>query len=340
MLRFAFAGLDHWYNALPMLEALLRTPDVRVVALAHRDAGRAREIGERYGVPVAPSYDEVIARDDVDAVCCFTSIDEAAGIAVRALAADKSVVAIKPLAMTLADADRVVDAARRAKGRYLPNDAARRFFPAIAQAKRWLAEGRFGELVLARCALHAGLPRAWPDAGEPGWFADPRRAPGGAFIDHAIYHVDVLRWLFGAEVASVSAAMASIRYRDLPVEDWGQATLRFANGAVATVEDSWLSAPGAARETFEIVGTRGALAFDTASGRLTFRGGFEPEGWLQMAPPAQAGFVDHVLSVLRGEAEPISSAAEARANLAVCLAAYEAVRSGGVVTPAPPEEPR
>jgi predicted dehydrogenase len=232
-------GLDHWYNAFPTLEGLKQSTDARVVALAHRDAGRAQEIGRRFDVPVVPSYDDVIGRDDVDVVAVFTSTDEVADVSIRALEAGKAVVAIKPLAMNLADADRVVETVRRTGGRYFPNDAARRFLPANIQFKTWIDEGKIGDLLAVHEVFRAGLPRDWPDSTTPGWFADPKRGPGGAFIDHAVYHVDVMRWLFGAEVESVTGMMANVRHNDIPVEDWGHAVLRFTNGRLGTIEDTW-----------------------------------------------------------------------------------------------------
>ena len=328
-IRFGFAGLDHWYNAFPTLEALTQNPDAAVVALAHRDAARAQEAGGRFGVPVAASYDEVLGREDVDAVCVFTSTDEVAEVSIRALEAGKAVVAIKPMAMSLAEADRVVEAVRRTGGKYFPNDAARRFFPANVQFKGWIEEGKLGDLLDAHCVFRAGLPRDWPDAQAPGWFADPSRAPGGAFIDHAVYHVDVLRWLFGSDIVAVTGMMANVRHTDIPVEDWGHAVLRFANGMMGTIEDTWTSGPGTPKEAIEIVGSRGSLINDSAVGRLLVTGEFGLNGWLQAPVPlARASFISHVVRVLRGEEQPVSTADDARTNLAVCLAIYEAARTG------------
>jgi predicted dehydrogenase len=286
MLTAAFIGLDHWYNAIPTLEALVRHPEVMVAALAHRDAARAEEIGRRFGVAVAPRYDDVLARDDVDLICCFTSTDEVADVSIRAVEAGKAVMAIKPIARDLSDADRVVAAVQAQKARYFPNDAVRRFTPANRQAKAWIDEGRIGDLLAVHNVFRAGLPRDWPDAKEPGWFADPARAAGGAFIDHAVYHVDVQRWLFGAEVRDVTGMMANVRYKDLPLEDWGHAVLRFESGQMGSIEDTWTSGPAAPREAIEIVGSRGSIINDTATGRMALTGDFGLSGWLQVAPPA------------------------------------------------------
>jgi predicted dehydrogenase len=328
-IRFGFIGLDHWYNAFPTLETLKSSRDAEVVALAHRDPARAREAGERFGVPVAASADEILGRDDVDAVCVFTSADEVADLSIRALEVGKAVVAIKPMAMDLAGADRVVEAVRRTGGRYFSNDAARRFFPANVQFKAWLEEGQIGDLLAIHNVFRAGLPREWPDAGAPGWFADPARVPGGAFLDHAIYHVDVQRWLFDVEVTAVTGMVANVRHRGLPVEDWGHAVLRFADGRMGTIEDTWTSDPGTPKEAIEIVGSRGSLIWDTAVGRMLVTGEFGLNGWLQVpTPPARSSLIGHVLRVLRGEEEQLATVEDARTNLAVCLAVYEAARSG------------
>lgn len=336
--RFGFVGLDHWYNAFPTLDALARNSEATIVALAHRDPARAAEVAARYDVPALPSYDDVIGRDDIDVICSFTSADENASVAVRTINAGKALLAIKPMAMNLAEADEVVAAVRARNGRYFPNDAARRFFPAVIQMRAWLQEGRIGDLLAGHCLFRAGLPRAWPEATTPGWFADPARVPGGAFLDHAVYHVDLLRWLFDSEVASVQGLLANVRYPELALEDYGKALLRFQNGGVGSIEDTWTSGPGASKESLELIGSRGALSHDTATGRLALTGDFGLAGWLQVAPPTpRGGLTEHVIRCMRDEEEPVATVEDARTNLAVCLAVYQAAREGRTVTlPAAP----
>lgn len=336
-IRFGFAGLDHWYNAIPTLEQLTRRTDARVVAISHRDPARAREIGDRFGVPVLPGYEEVIARDDVDVICVFTSTDDNAAVSLRAVQAGKAVLAIKPVAMTLAEADTLAAAVRERGVHYFPNDAVRRFTGANVQVQAWIREGRIGDPVAGYCVFRAGLPQEWPGASVPGWFADPARAAGGAFIDHAVYHVDLLRWLFGSEVSAVTGMIGNVRHREIAMEDFGHAVLRFAGGQMGSIEDTWTSGPGASKEALEIVGTRGSIISDTVTGRLSLTGDTGFSGWLQVAPPAQPRtYLDHVVRVMQGEEAPATTIADARANLAACLAVYEAARTGReVALPAP-----
>ncbi len=336
-LRVAFAGFDHWYNAFPSLEQVMQHDEAELVAIAHSDAQQAAYIAEKYGIPCGTSYAEVIGRDDVDLICCFTSTEQNAAVATQALEAGKAVVAIKPLALTLPEADALVVTVERTGRPYFPNDMARRWVPANRQFREWIDAGRIGEVVSAHCVFRAGLPQAWPGATEPGWFTDPARAPGGAFIDHAVYHVDVLRWLFEADVQEVTGMTANVRHKQIPFEDYGHGVFRFTNGAVGTIEDTWTSNPGASREAIEIVGTKGSLIMDSATGKMTINGDFVPSGWLMAAPPpAKGGFMHHVVRCLSGDEEPVSSAETARDNLAACLAFYEAASTGTTVTVARP----
>jgi len=339
-LRFGFVGFDHWYNAFPSLEALLRDREAEVVALAHSEPAQASYVASRYGRPVSSSYGGVIERDDVDVVCVFTSTEQNASLAIRALDAGKAVVAIKPMAMTLTEADALVEAVERTGQPYFPNDAARRLTPANVQFKQWIDQGRIGEVVSAHCVFRAGLPQAWPGVAEPGWFVDPLRAPGGAFIDHAIYHVDVLRWLFDSEVESVTGMVANVRHKQITSEDYGHGVFRFANGCMGSVEDTWTSGPGASREAIEITGTRGSLMMDSATGKIAVAGDFGLSGWIQAAPPpARGGFMNHVIRCLKGDEEAVSSSRIARGNLAACMAFYESARTGRAVRPDPGTPP-
>jgi predicted dehydrogenase len=330
--RFAFAGFDHWYNAFPSLEQLLQDDEAEVVAIAHNNPEQAAYITSKYGVHCGTNYAAVIDRDDVDVVCSFTSTEQNAAVCTMALEAGKAVCAIKPLALTLKEADALVSTVERTGRPYFPNDAARRLSPANIQFRDWIDAGRIGDVLTAHCVFRAGLPQAWPGATTPGWFTDPARAPGGAFIDHAVYHIDVLRWLFGADVQEVSGMTANVRHKEIPFEDYGHGVFRFTNGSVGTIEDTWTSNPGTPREAIEIVGTKGSLIMDSGTGKMAFNGEFGPKGWLLASPPpARGGFMRHVIRCMTGDEQPMSSAQTARDNLAACLAFYEAARTGKTV---------
>lgn len=327
----AILSLDHWYNAFPTIAAIQRSDAAQLVVIADPDLDRAQEVAARYGTRAVAGVDAALQMAGVDAVASFASADRNAEVAIAALTAGKPVLAIKPIARELAAADQVVEAVRWSGLPFIAGEGSFRLSGGLRTLRQWLQEGRFGRPVAARALFHAELPQRWPGANEPGWFADPARVAGGAWIDHAIYSIDTLRWLFDSEVEEVSGCTATLKHHGLPLEDYGVATLRFTNGAVATVEDSWLGAPGLMTRTTELRGTDGGFLVDHLRNRLEVGGRFEPlGGWQRGVLPAGGGqsVVDHFVACIRGEQTPISTVEDARANLAVCLAFYAAAREG------------
>jgi predicted dehydrogenase len=330
--RVAIAGLDHWYVGLAAAEIAARDPNMELVAIAHRDPARLAEAASRFGSPYTTAdYRSVVVRDDVDIVVTACPTSENAELVVAAANAGKHIVSVKPIAMDLAEADRVVAAVRETGVRFVSNESPYRTFPAIRQIKKWLDEGRLGRAVSAYAVFRAPLPRqGWPGAFEDTWWLDPTRSPGGGWIDHAIYHIDVLRWLFGSEVASISGVTANLVHQDLQggLEDFGVANVVFDGGQVAVIEVSWTATVGGGYEAFHVVGTHGQAVSDpTTTGKLAVRGKFEVSDWFQLdvAPPTYS-MLPHLVDALQRDVPAIADVNDARANLAACLAFYDAVR--------------
>lgn len=334
--RFGIAGLDHWYSAFPFADALAASANATLVAVADPDIERARTLAQRAGVERVTADPQELAEDaGIDVIASFISVDRNPELCVAAARAGKHILSVKPMARALGEATEILTAVRQAGIVFLPAESRNRLSEQSALLKQWVAEGRLGRILTASYSLWAPLPRKWPGDSDPGWFADPARSPGGGWIDHSIYQIDLLRWLLGDEVAQISGRMANLRYPDLPVEDYGVAVATFGTGAVATIEDTWHAAPGAFRMHMSLAGTEGALATDSLTGRLSVAGGFPPfEGWVHTAPrPANTDAVDHLVALVRGEREPVATVEDAWRNLAACLAGYEAARSGTPVTP-------
>ena len=148
----------------------------------------------------------------------------------------------KPMAMTVADADRMVEAVEQSGVSCFPFQAIGRL--RIADLVERIRGGEIGDVKIIHQTCRWSIAEDWYQSGKPGWFADPRFVPGGAFIDEGIYWVDFFRYLTGSEVVSVEARMANLVHTDIAVEDWGMATFTFANGIIATLEASWtINAP-------------------------------------------------------------------------------------------------
>jgi predicted dehydrogenase len=335
--RFAVVGLDHWYSAIPVAQALADRPDTELVAISDANIDRAREVAGKIGLErVTDSGQELIEDLSIDAIASFVSVDANPAICIAAARAGKHIMSVKPLARTIQEADSIVAAVREAGVIFNPAESRPRGSQQNQLLRDWVSAARLGRIVSASLSLNGGLPHAWPGADEPGWWVDPDRTPGGAWIDHSIYQIDLMRWLLGEEVKAISGRAGNLKYPELEVEDYGHAIVEFTGGAIATVEDTWISPTGGSRVGTHIIGTEGAVALDSLTGNMSLAGlGGPLEGWSHGKPaPAHVDGIDAMLADTAGGGEPLADVSDAWENLSTCLAFYQASASGQVVEPA------
>lgn len=333
--RFAIVGFDHWYSAIPLAEAILADPNSVLVGIADRSVDRVAELTERFGVDGTTDLSSLIASPDVDVIASFVSVDENPGICIEAARAGKHIISIKPLALTLEEADAVRTAVRDAGVIFLPGESRSRTSDQNQLIAQIVRSGRLGDIRSGSFTLSGILPSHWPDHDGPGWWGDPQRTLGGGWVDHAIYQIDRLRWLLDEDVVSISGRTANLMHRDLPVEDYGHAIVEMSGGGVFSIEDTWSAPDGGWRISTTIAGTEGILHVDTSTGRFTI---FDPAGrdpgWIQFASPSDySEGVEAMHAAISDPQAAIATVDDAFDNLAVCIAFYEAARTGSVVVP-------
>ncbi|HEX2035597.1 MAG TPA: Gfo/Idh/MocA family oxidoreductase [Chloroflexota bacterium] len=340
-------GLDHWYAGIGAVDGLQGSKRAKVVAVAHRDEEKLREFAAERGIPVATTeYDAIASRDDVDVVVTACTTAENVDLCIDAARRGKHIVSVKPFAMTLADADRLIEVVRQAGVLFCSFDAMYRFSTQGRQYKDWIKEGRIGTPISATVIMRASLGGAsmdWPGRrNDNTWWRNPRLVPGGGWIDHAIYQVDFLRWLLDDEVARVTGMAKTLAHPELAkeLEDFGVGLFEFRGGAVATIEVTWTAPASGGLSQTQLVGTEGQIVFDpTLTGKLAVSGNFESpagRGWTMFSPPGRrgggGGAVEHLLECLETGQTPAATIDDSRATLAACLAFYEAARTGQTVT--------
>jgi predicted dehydrogenase len=339
--RVGVLGLGHWYSAYGLARALAEHPRASLVAVASPDAEKRGAFASTFHVDEHATPDELLARSDVDIVHICPPVRDIPAYTIKAAAAGKHMVLGKPLAMTLAEADAMVEAVRRSGITCMPFQGTYRI--GWAGVRQRLAEGAIGDVVVMHATGRWSIAEDWFHSGKPGWFADPTQVPGGAFIDEGVYGIDQLCWLAGSSVVQVEARIANLVHQDIGVEDWGFATLTFANGIVATIEASWtINSP---RKTgpspkqngvirMEIVGTRGEMIQDSLHGSGWSILGSGAAGWVteraagEFSAPPSAGPMGHLIDCLDSGMTPVASIEDARAAFAVGFAAYESARAG------------
>jgi UDP-N-acetylglucosamine 3-dehydrogenase len=296
-------------------EAWRRLPGVELVAILARDPS---PLPGRLGVAAVSSWEELLAHGpELVDVCVPTDLHPA--FVLRAAAAGLHVVVEKPLALRLEDG-RAMIAACAAAGVRLFVAHVVRFFPEYARARELVRAGAVGRVGVVRTFRGGGPPRGVDD-----WFADPARS-GGPVLDLLIHDFDWLRWTLG-EVRRVFCRVADGRH--------AIATLRCADGAIAEVTGSWAH-PAGFHTAFEVAGSEGLLAHDSRrAAPLTLSLRRPADGGGGTAVPAAVAAQDpytrelaHFLACLRDGGEPLVTAADALAALAVALAASASARSG------------
>ena len=343
--RIGIAGFDHWYIARGVVDSVAGNARSEVVAVAHRDEATITAYAKEKGIPnVTTDYLAVATRDDVDVLVTACPTSENVALCLAAATKGKHVVSVKPCAMSVADADRLVKGIKEAGVIFYPFESYGRAGAQHPFVKGWLNDGKIGKPVSATIIQRAtlgGASQDWPGRkNENTWWRNPSMVFGGGWLDHAIYQIDMLRFLLDDEVARISGVTKTLAHPELqkPLEDFGVAIVEFKKGLVATIEVTWHAPASGGLTQTQIVGTEGQIVYDpTVTGRVSISGKFEgPTGgaWSSFAPPWRGGGqpLDHVLDCIEGKATPLATVEDARANVAACLAFYEAARTGQAVT--------
>ncbi len=317
-LRIAVLGLDHWYAAIPFARAVAGYPDAELVVIADTHAAHAREVAAELDVAWSADPLATIHRDDVDAVACFTSVDRSPALCIAAARAGKHIVSVKPLAIDLASADQVIEAVEGSGVVFVPSEA-RRTSP-LALRLRELVDA-IGPLVSGSFAMNSAVPSPWMGERGKSWWLDPTRAPGGAWLDHAVYQIDRMLWLFDSPVRTVSGIAGRLRHTDLAVEDYGHAIFTLASGAVVTVEDTWIAESGDSHTSMHLVGTRGSIHVDSRSGVLS--SAVDGTWSEERSPEDRFDTLDVLIRAVRDGVRPGADAHSSRAVLDACLRFYE-----------------
>ena len=233
--RFGLVGCGG--IATQHIEAMSAVEGARLVAVTSASAEHARATGERWGVPWTSDLDELLGRDDIDAIAVTTSSGYHADITLAALRHDKHVIVEKPVAMSVADADRVI-AEARARQRWVAAISQRRFEPLMQTLKAAVGAGALGRIALIAVESVNYRPQSYYDSPWRGTIA----LDGGVLMTQAIHEIDLALWL-GGPVTSVAAHTATLGHV-MEAPDTATVSLRFANGTLAALLATTCAVPG------------------------------------------------------------------------------------------------
>ncbi len=334
--------------------ALVADPRSRLVAVCSRDLEKVRAFARRYGVRAYSDASELLRDPAVGAVCICTPHPSHADLTVMAARQGVHVLVEKPMAITVADCDRMIEAADQA-GVKLGVISQRRLYEPVRRVKRAIDEGRIGQPILGTVTVLGwrGPEYYAMDAWRGTWDEEG----GGILVNQVVHQLDLFQWFMGP-IAELSAYWSNLNHPFIEVEDTAVASLRFANGALGSIVVSNSQNPGLYAK-IHVHGYSGATVGVQTDGGSTFVAGVTEEvdpphndvwtvageeehlaKW-QAADRARAGEVDimshyHVLQIadfleaIAQDREPMVTGREGRKLVELVQAIY---RSGAQQSP-------
>src|SRR5262245_20372654 len=240
----------------PHAKSLIELKDRAEVAYAFRpSADRRKAFAARFPFPQAERLETILEDRTVDAVLVLTPPNTHLDIVERCAAAGKHVLLEKPLEITTARAERLVQACKKVKlGVVLQH----RFRPAAEKLRERLKD--LGQLVSASAAIPNWRPQSYYD--QPGRGTRARDG-GGVLLTQAIHTLDLFL-SFTGEPAEVKGFSATTPVHRMETEDLAAAAVRFKNGALGVVHATTTAYPGFP-ERIELIGARGTALLEGTS---------------------------------------------------------------------------
>jgi predicted dehydrogenase len=308
-------------------KALSVLPDSKLAAVSDLDESRARALADPAGAAAYRDYSDMFAREDLDAVVVATSDGAHHEPCVAAARAGAHIFVEKPLAITLADCDAIA-AEANCHGVSVLVGHTLRWEPRYALAKESIARGDLGDVSYVyarRCNVITVARRVGAQTNVARFLA--------------VHDIDWIHWALGERPCSVLARSACRVLSGLGTPDVYCILMQFPSGALACVEAAWILPEAGSRQhdfQLEALGSNGSLAISVSDQGLSTDGAHG----LQFADVVyfpvvrgqpQGVYVEemrHFLEVARGRVQPLVTAEEGRAAVAVVLAAERSARSG------------
>lgn len=259
-MAFGFAIIGCGMIARFHCKAIADIPGAKVVALIGRTKESAQKLAIEIGLTdvfCSHSLTEGLAAQGVDALIVTTPSGVHMDAAIEAANAGKHVVVEKPLEITAARCNAIIDACEQA-GVLLCTIFPSRFGDANLELKAAIDAGRFGRLTLGETTVKWWRDQRYYDEG--GWKGTKALDGGGALMNQAIHNVDLLLWMMGP-VASVAAFKDNLAHERIEVEDTAVAAIHFKNGAMGVIQATTSVWPGLSK-TISIHGNKGSVTIE------------------------------------------------------------------------------
>lgn len=255
MLRFAIVGCGRISKKHISNIGDGHIPDAQLSAVCDVKKDRARAYADKYKIPAFEDMHSMMKElsDKIDVVIVLTPSGDHAKHVIELTKYGKHIVVEKPMALTLRDADTMIEACDKAGVKLFVVKQNRLNVP-VKKLRESVEANRFGKMVLGTVRVRWCRDQAYYDQ-------DPWRGTwqhdGGVFANQAIHHIDLLQWMMGP-VESVFARSAT-RLVNIEAEDTGAVILKFTSGALGIIEATTGTRPKDLEGSLSILGENGTV---------------------------------------------------------------------------------
>ena len=305
-----------------------------LVAVCDVDKTRVQIIGERFKIPFYTDMHEMMNSNEIDVVVVLTESGSHAKHVIELSQYKKHIIVEKPMALTLKDADAMIEACDKAGVRLFVVKQ-NRFNVPVVKLREAIESDRFGKLVLGTVRVRWCRPQGYydQDSWRGTWAMD-----GGVLANQASHHVDLLEWMMG-DVNKVYA-MGTTRLAQIETEDTAVVVLEFSNGALGVIEATTATRPKDLEGSISILGEKGSVEISGFAVNEMRHWNFSDPGPededvlsnYSVNPPNVYGFghqayYEHVIDGLRNGGHKLVDGLQGRRSLELITAIYESIES-------------
>lgn len=335
MINFALVGCGRISKRHSELLGESQIAGAQLVAVCDKVVSKAEAIADKYSVPAYACLHDMMKTEKIDVVVVLTESGLHAQHTIELAPYGAHVVVEKPMALTLDDADAMIEACDK-HGVKLFVVKQNRFNVPVVQLRKALDQGRFGKLIMGTVRVRWCRPQAYydQDSWRGTWAYD-----GGVLTNQASHHVDLLEWIMG-DVESVFAK-SKHALADIEAEDTAVVILKFRNGALGVIEATTAIRPKDLEGSISILGETGSVEvggfavneMKTWNFSATLDGDSDVIEKYSVNPPNVYGFghqayYEHVVDCLDNDTAQLVDGLQGRKSLELINAIYESIETG------------
>lgn len=287
---------------------------------------------------VYTNYKQMLANERLDLVTIATESGKHASIAIDCINSGVNVIIEKPIALSLNDADRIIEAGRKNNVKVCACHQ-NRFNKAVQKIRNAIENNSFGKLLHGAAHIRWTRDKSYYD--QASWRGTWEQ-DGGALMNQCIHNIDLLRWMMGDEVTELMAYTDRLKHDYIDAEDLGIAIVKFANGSYGIIEGTVNIYPKNLEETLYIFGEKGTVKAGGKSVNILETWQFEGEKEQEILdeycemPSNVYGFghtplYADMIDAITNDRTPYVDANAGRRALELVLAIYKSAKEGRAV---------